>query len=62
MDEDRKRSLARSSAAIEIYTPSRKAEFLLSNAVDAEDYALAIEEVRAMGIDPDAIPHYKPTT
>ncbi|VUZ84744.1 SpoVT / AbrB like domain protein [Candidatus Methylomirabilis lanthanidiphila] len=43
---------------IEIYTAERRAEFLLSNAVDAEDYARAREEVRAMGLDPDAIPHY----
>jgi AbrB family looped-hinge helix DNA binding protein len=45
---------------VEIYTPERKAEFLLSNAVDAEDYAHAEEEVRKMGLDPATIPHYKP--
>ena len=45
---------------IEHYGPSRKAEFLLSNAVDAEDYARAIEEVRSMGLDPATIPHYRP--
>ena len=49
------------AVAIESYTPSRKAEFLLSNAVDAEDYARAVEEVRRMGLDPATIPHYKPT-
>lgn len=43
---------------IEIYTAERRAEFLLSNAIDAEDYARAREEVKAMGLDPDAIPHY----
>ncbi len=43
---------------IEIYTAERRAEFLLSNAVDSEDYARAREEVRRMGLDPDAIPHY----
>lgn len=47
---------------IEIYSPKRKAEFLLSNAVDEEDYLQACEEVRKMGLDPDAIPHYKPVT
>lgn len=46
--------------AIEIYTPERIAEFILSNAVDADDYANAVEEVRAMGLDPDAIEHYRP--
>ena len=49
------------AVAIESYTPSRKAEFLLSNAVDAEDYARAVEEVRRMGLDPATVPHYKPT-
>jgi AbrB family looped-hinge helix DNA binding protein len=45
---------------IEVYTPERKAEFLLNNAVDAADYAGAVEEVRRMGLDPDAIPHRRP--
>ena len=45
---------------VEIYTPERKAEFLLSNAVDEADYQWAREEVRKMGLDPDKIPHGKP--
>ncbi|MFQ5690765.1 MAG: AbrB/MazE/SpoVT family DNA-binding domain-containing protein [Gemmatimonadota bacterium] len=45
---------------IETYTPERRAEFLLSNAVDAEDYARAMERVREMGLDPTAIPHQPP--
>lgn len=45
---------------VEIYSPGRIAEFLLSNAVDAEDYQRAIEQVREIGIDPDSIPHVKP--
>ncbi len=44
---------------VEIYIPERKAEFLLSNAVDARDYQAAVEEVRKLGIDPGDIPHYK---
>ncbi len=54
--------LIRPAAAfpIEIYTPERRAEFLLSNAVDAKDYARAKEEVRKMGLDPKKIPHHKP--
>lgn len=38
---------------VESYTPERRAEFLLSNAVDAEDYEAAKREVRAMGLDPE---------
>jgi AbrB family looped-hinge helix DNA binding protein len=45
---------------VEIYTPERKAQFLLSNAIDATDYASAVAAVHAMGLDPNAIPHYKP--
>lgn len=44
---------------IEIYTSERKAEFLLNNAVTADDYALAVEQVREMGLDPKQIPHKK---
>jgi AbrB family looped-hinge helix DNA binding protein len=46
--------------AVEVYTPERKAQFLLSNAIDAADYADAVAEVRRMGLDPETIPHYKP--
>jgi len=44
---------------VEIYTPERKAQFLLMNAVDAADYADAVTAVRQMGLDPDTIPHDK---
>ena len=44
---------------IEIYTPERKAEFLLNNTVTSEDYAVAIKKVREMGLDPETIPHKK---
>jgi hypothetical protein len=50
----------RSDYELEDYTPERIAEFLLSNAVDAEDYAQAAAEVRRMGLDPDKIHHQKP--
>ena len=46
---------------VEIYTSERRAEFLLSNAVDAEDYERARQEVLKQGLDPDAIPHSRPT-
>ena len=45
---------------IEIYTPERKAEFLLSNAVDEEDYRAAKAQVQRMGLDPKKIRHRKP--
>lgn len=45
---------------VERYTPERKAEFLLSNAVDQADYRKARKEVRKLGLDPDAIPHRRP--
>lgn len=45
---------------VEIYTPQRKVEFLLSNAVDADDYAWAVQEARRMGLEADTIPHRKP--
>src|ERR1700694_4063020 len=35
---------------VEIYTPARVAEFLLSNAVNAKDYRAAVREVRKLGV------------
>ena len=37
---------------VEIYSPERKAEFLLANAVDAADRKAAEAEVRKLGLDP----------
>ncbi len=45
---------------VERYTPERKAEFLLSNAVDDVDYRKARREVRKLGVDPDSIAHRRP--
>lgn len=45
---------------VEVYTRERRAEFLLSNAIDKKDYARAAAEVRKMGLDPAAIRHRKP--
>ncbi len=45
---------------LEIYTPERIAEFLLSNAVGDEDYRRARSEVEQMGLVPDRIPHVRP--
>ena len=36
----------------ETYTPERKAEFLLNNATDADEYRLAVEEACRLGVDP----------
>lgn len=40
---------------IEIYTPERRAEFLLNNAVGAEDYRRSRAEVKRLGLDADRI-------
>ena len=58
-------NMARSASAadrmpVEEYSAERKAEFLLSNAVDEQDYAWAALEVRKLGIDPEAVPHQRP--
>jgi len=45
---------------VERYTPERKAEFLLSNAIDETDYRKARKEVRKLGLDPDTISHRRP--
>ena len=45
---------------VEIYSPERRAEFLLGNAVDEDDYQRARKAVETMGLDPDAIPHERP--
>lgn len=46
---------------IEVYTSERKAEFLLQYYVGEKDYEKARERVRKLGINPDSIPHDKPT-
>jgi hypothetical protein len=46
--------------SIESYSSQRRAEFLLSNATNAEDYARARQLVRELGIDPDSIRHHRP--
>lgn len=45
---------------VEVYTPERRAEFLLNNAVDIEDYQRARAEVKRMGLAPDRIKHHRP--
>ncbi|HSS97493.1 MAG TPA: AbrB/MazE/SpoVT family DNA-binding domain-containing protein [Terriglobales bacterium] len=45
---------------VERYTPERKAEFLLSNAVDDSDYRRARKVVRELGLDPDKVRHRRP--
>lgn len=46
----------------ERYTLQRKAEFLLNNAIGADEYRWAAAEVRRMGLDPDGIPHVQPSS
>ena len=45
---------------LEIYSPERKAEFLLNSAITPEDYEWAVQETRKLGVDPESIPHDKP--
>lgn len=42
------------------YSEQRRAEFLLANAADIEDYREAVETVRAMGLNPEDVPHERP--
>ena len=48
------------SELVEEYTPERRAELLLNNTIDQDDYQDAIAEVRRMGLDPASIPHRGP--
>ena len=45
---------------VEIYSPERKAEFLLNNTTTLKEYAGVVQKIREMGLDPDTIPHTKP--
>ncbi|MGE5346502.1 MAG: AbrB/MazE/SpoVT family DNA-binding domain-containing protein [Acidithiobacillales bacterium] len=62
VEEDRGGVVIRPAVAlpVEIYTPERKAEFLLENSVDRKDYALARKAVQKLGLDPDQVPHKPP--
>lgn len=42
------------------YSTERKAEFLLTNAVDEEDFRRAAEFVRSMGLEPEEVYHRRP--
>lgn len=44
---------------IEKYSSERKAEFLLNNAINSDDYREARRAVEKLGLDPDSIPHKK---
>jgi bifunctional DNA-binding transcriptional regulator/antitoxin component of YhaV-PrlF toxin-antitoxin module len=46
---------------LEIYSRERRAEFILNNAVEADDYRRARKEVEKLGLDPDEIPHRRPS-
>lgn len=45
---------------VENYSAQRRAELLLNNAIDADDYAHAVAEVKKMGLDPKKITHTPP--
>ena len=44
----------------ERYIALRKAEFLLNNAATKAEYEVARQEVKGLGLDPDAVPHVAP--
>ena len=46
--------------AVEVYSPERKAEFLMNNAVDADDSKRAVRAGRKLGLEPGNIPHRRP--
>jgi AbrB family looped-hinge helix DNA binding protein len=46
---------------VERYSPERKAEFLLSTATTDADYRKARRAVRKLGVDPDSVPHRRPS-
>ncbi len=46
---------------VERYSAERKAEFLLSNTIDEADYRKARKAVRKLGVDPDSVPHRRPS-
>jgi len=46
--------------AVELYSPERKAQFLLENTSGQADYTWACQQVREMGLDPSKIPHDRP--
>src|SRR5438105_10719710 len=52
--------LLRPADLVEMYTPERKAEFLLGNATTPEEYAAAVAEIRRLGLDPEHIDHFRP--
>jgi hypothetical protein len=54
------RVLPAAAVPIEIYSQSRKASFLLENAIDEQDYEEARKAVLELGIDPDSIEHTRP--
>ena len=45
---------------LEVYSPQRRAQFLLESWLEPEDYPKLREQVREMGIDPDTVPHTRP--
>jgi hypothetical protein len=57
------RRAARASVKLpagERYPGMRKAEFLLNNAATEAEYKVARREARALGVDPDTVPHVPP--
>jgi AbrB family looped-hinge helix DNA binding protein len=45
---------------VEVYSPERRAAFMLESWLTPEDYPKLREEVRRMKLDPDSIEHERP--
>lgn len=58
----RRQSAPTRAAITERYSAARKAEFLLNNAATLAEYRAARQEVKALGINPDSIPHQPPNS
>ncbi len=48
------------SVPIRRYTATEKAEFILRAALTRAEYEEAVQEVKALGVDPKSIPHRPP--
>lgn len=49
-----------SSLSRHTYSEQRRAEFLLANAADDDEYRRATETIRAMGLNPNDVPQERP--
>jgi len=48
------------SLPVRLYSDEEKAQFILNAAANQQEYAAAISDVKALGLDPSKIPHSPP--